>query len=334
MEMIVGAGKTFFITWACRKGDVILTDRRITVGEIVKDVSGRGISPAEVPVCTGSSYLINRDQEYERLFIDEASMMHWGFIVALIQIIKPKVVILCGDKEQISFVIRDTTMPVFYKNVPLSVDRYYTSVTWRTPADACMLFSDIYKRPIYTMNQNLRGYKTVKMPTEKDYSIIEHVDGAHYICLVNEEVKLLKDHLKKRGISNYVISTVPAVTKKGGEVKLETVTVKNDRVTTAHVAEGGTWDHVIIVRAKRVTYSIHSDLQHILVATSRHKKSCTYYSVEIQKDRMWHAMNRVIGMKDEELINRRLRPIEMEKAIIKKGKKYMASFKKHPLMNL
>jgi hypothetical protein len=103
MEMIVGAGKTFFITWACRKGDIILTDRRITVGEIVKDVNSRGISPAEVPVCTGSSYLINREQQYERVFIDEASMMHWGFIVTLIQLIRPKVVILCGDKKQIGY---------------------------------------------------------------------------------------------------------------------------------------------------------------------------------------------------------------------------------------
>jgi hypothetical protein len=185
------------------------------------------------------------------------------------------------------------------------------------------------------MNQTLRGYKTVKMPTEKDYSVIEHIDGAHYICLVNEEVKLLKDYLKKRGwLKNYVISSIPAVVKKGGEVRLETTTVKNDRVTTAYVAEGGTWDHVIIVRAKRVTYSIHSDFQHILVATSRHRKSCTYYSVETQKDKMWHAMNRVIGMKDEEIVGRRLRPVEKEKALVRKGKKYMASFKKHPLMNL
>lgn len=49
-------------------------------------------------------------------------------------------------------------------------------------------------------------------------------------------------------------------------------------MNTIHEAQGLTFDTVVVVRTKRNKIQLHDSVPHAIVAVSRHRLSCTYYS--------------------------------------------------------
>uniref|UniRef100_A0AAT9H7J5 Polyprotein n=1 Tax=Rhizopus microsporus virga-like virus 1 TaxID=3156536 RepID=A0AAT9H7J5_9VIRU len=333
MEMYAGAGKTFFLTWAAKKGDLILTARRDAVGEIVVDLQDRGLTPDDVAVSTADSYILNSTRTYRVVHVDEATMLHAGQLFAIAQIAKCKVMVLYGDKKQISYVVRNTIYKPLYKSIPEFIPRYYSNLSWRYPADAAYLNSDIYGTPVYTTNPLLRSLNVIQMD-EKAYDTVPYVEGAHYICFTNDDVSALRKHFKDRKYKTYTTEVIPQVQVFGKEKRIVDVKRNFEKITTAHVAEGGTWRDVIIVRGTKVEYSIYNQLPHLLVATTRHTRTCTYYSAfPPEKDTLWQRMSKARNAREEELkklvVSKKLFANDTE--VLVDDVKYKSSILEHPV---
>lgn len=332
MEMIFGAGKTRFIQYAAQKRHLVLTARKDAVGELTVAFSERGISPDMITVLTADSYMLNGKIEYDIVHMDEATMLHFGGIAAVCQKARPRVLCLYGDKEQISYTIRDSFSVAQFKLIPDTVHRFYSSVTWRTPADACALNAPIYGRHIWTVQSKLRSLD-VQQIDSKQFNKIPLIKGGHYICFTNPDVSMLKSYFKSVKFRDYSMEDIPTVTRVGGKLQLTTKSKKKENVTTAHVAEGGTWDHVVIVRPTTVAYTTYDMLPHILVATTRHRKTCVYYSAK-PGDKLWNRIVRVKNMSDEELKGYVTSKPPPEKEVLVDGVKTVPSVLEHPVYKI
>lgn len=328
MEMVVGSGKSFFIKWAAKENYLVLTARKDAVGEFAVALKERGVPMNRVHIATADSFLLNGSSVHDVVFIDEATMLHFGGIGVICQIAKPKIVVLFGDREQIAYVIRDSLKTAIYSGVPDYVERYYSLLSRRITVDAAAMVSTIYNAHVMTTNPVVRGYDVVEF---KGMHSIPMKEGCHYICFTNVDVAMVRRYFKEKKFKTYTIEKFTMAKRKGSTYMLEEKTKRVDRITTAHVAEGGTWKDVVIVRPGKVVYSIYSQSPHLLVAASRHTRSCTYVSA-VPGDTLWKLMKSAKDMSDSDLLQYKYdEDRSAHKVVTIDGVKYHTSILQHPV---
>ncbi len=99
---VPGSGKSGIIKSAVTKKDLVVSAKKENCAEITRDV--KRLRKMDITARTVDSVLLNGSKHaVQNLFIDEAFACHAGTLLALIAIVKPKKVVLCGDPKQCGF---------------------------------------------------------------------------------------------------------------------------------------------------------------------------------------------------------------------------------------
>lgn len=256
IDGVPGSGKTHLIVDKHRPmEDLILTQTRAAIKGVrssIQEKHGNEFnSIINSNYRTVTSFLINgRHKKYKRVFIDEAVLMHAGFVGFVSELTGAEEVVLVGDSKQISYIER-SGLPAVWKNISVFADPdSYQSVTNRCPMDVCCLLSNYYN-DICTTNKIIRSIKPTITNGEP------HNLGPQTLILTFTQSE-------KQMVLEAVKNKAPA-----GSLTILTI----------HEAQGLTFRDVILVRKNTKPLKIYNSVQHIIVALSRHTNSFRYLTV-------------------------------------------------------
>lgn len=206
----------------------------------------------ERDVRTVASMLVNGCKiDYNRLFIDEALMMHAGTIGFLAYLTGVQTVIMIGNVNQIPFVDRDHICPLKFSHPSVFCDiGTVLKATYRCPIDVAYSLSRYYDG-IYSMSGVVKS-----MRIEKCSEKVCEIDKLKENCLYVVHFQSDKDYLIREGYG------------KG----------KNSKVLTIHESQGLTYDNVIMMRLNSKPLLLYDRLEYSIVAVSRHRKTFVYYT--------------------------------------------------------
>lgn len=251
-----GCGKTTHIVNAYSHKDVILTMTCEGRDEVRERLSARkdlGITGVEDRVRTVASVLVNgggESSEVDRVFVDEALMMHAGTILFLVELLRARELYMIGDVNQIPYVDRDHICSLYYYHPSkFSNITMVLNCSYRCPLD--VIYSLSYKYP------GICGISKVTKSMEiKSYS--ENVT-----CIPKSENTLYLVHFQSDKDSLL----------REGYAKL-----KGSKVLTIHEAQGLTFQHTILIRTKSKPLLLYDKVEYSIVAISRHTKSFVYFT--------------------------------------------------------
>lgn len=212
------------------------------------------------------------------LCVDESNMNHLGAIVLCAVENNIPYVLCMGDVQQLPYIERDSFNTSNYDILPdVSTLIANLNITHRLPMIICHLWRKEYACTggLKTTSEIFGKLKIYSNPAGgsngpigyKEYSEIKSVinatvkNGETYLVLCNKQSEKadLKAYLK----------------------------IKNGEIMTSHESEGRTVDHVFMVRtntyAKEIMYS-QSKLTYLLIATTRVRKSFTYFLPLLMND--------------------------------------------------
>lgn len=198
---------------------------------------------------TLASLLINGTHgcKYERVFLDEALMVHAGAIGFVMYVTGCKELCMLGDRNQIPYVDRDHVCEILYSDVSKFCDVTRNLVrTYRCPIDVCYvlrkLYPGIHTESKVCVSMCVKPFSGNVIPYESDTLYLTHVQAD-------------KDYLRREGY------------EKNGS-----------KVLSVHEAQGLTWKNVIVVRMQQKPLEIYDRREYAVVAMTRHTKSLVYYS--------------------------------------------------------
>nr|BBV14745.1 replicase [Barley aphid RNA virus 1] len=196
---------------------------------------------------TAASYLLNHEKNIrtDTLFVDEALMHHAGALAYIVSLSGCSCVTFIGDKNQIPFVNRTPDFRCQYSTITDVIETTRTlNISFRCPLDVVYRIHDQYEDSLYAANTLLSTISYKKISSITDVPI--HMD-MQYLVFTQSEKALL------------------------AQMKI--------RVATVHEFQGKEADNVIIVRLNPYPQEeIFNNKTYVLVAITRHKKSCTYYT--------------------------------------------------------
>nr|AGU69237.1 polyprotein [Blueberry virus A] len=225
----------------------------------VLKLSGKKVDDASVDVIcrrvrTFDSLVINGMPECDLLLVDEAFLVHAGQILHVINKTKCKAVVLFGDSMQIKFINRQRLLSLVHGDIDKFINkanRFYTDVTYRCPHDTSLWLSAVYGRVI-TSKAPKNIMSSMKQKLINSISDVTHNVNCQYMVFTQGEKNDLIRELRVRDPDHQF------------------------RVNTVHECQGGTYDHVILVRTKVQDDSVFSSEAHNIVALSRHTESLEY----------------------------------------------------------
>nr|AHL83636.1 non-structural polyprotein precursor P1234 [Madariaga virus] len=147
---VPGSGKSGIIKSAVTKRDLVVSAKKENCTEIIKDVKRmRGM---DVAARTVDSVLLNGVKHpVDTLYIDEAFACHAGTLLALIAIVKPKKVVLCGDPKQCGF-FNMMCLKVHF-NHEICTEVYHKSISRRCTRTVTAIVSTLfYDKRMRTVN--------------------------------------------------------------------------------------------------------------------------------------------------------------------------------------
>lgn len=252
---VPGCGKT---TWIVDhfypQTDVIITTTIEAAKDVKERLRARIGDKAKGKVRTMASVLVNGLKDHERLtcrrlLIDEALMNHFGAIIMASWIAGVRETVMVGDKNQLPFIDRAKVFELQYCR-PDHVAKIKTELvcTRRNPCDVAFALSEVYDG-IFSSSHRTRSLELKKFT------------GAHIRKDSKGTLYLTHTQREKQDLKSMGYGTGPG-----------------SRVNTIHEAQGLTFDTVVVVRTKRNKIQLHDSVPHAIVAVSRHRLSCTYYS--------------------------------------------------------
>lgn len=273
-----GCGKTTFIVDSHAVGrDMILTATVEGVEDVRRRVKVKHPEVSDDMLRTNyrttMSVLVNgvRDS-FEKVYIDEALMMHAGAIVALCAIIKCKTVVLLGDRNQIPFIDRDHVCVMKYA----AVDKFASihkelSCTYRCPIDVAMSLKPLYDC-IYSASKVVHS---MRMEALSGSVIPNNANTLYLVHFQSDKESMLRDKYGNR---------------------------PGSKVLTINEAQGLCFPNVICVRFSAKPLQLYASMEQAVVAISRHTESFVYYT-SASDDVIVKLILRTHGLTDGELIN-------------------------------
>lgn len=220
---------------------------------------------------TTMSFLCKSQRNVNRVFIDEARMMHPGVAIAVATKSKCKTLYMFGDKAQIPFINRTPIINMKYTSLDDLFNITQTMYTsHRCPRDITRLFTHCYDNSFETTS-----------PVED--SLIMRPD------ISNDEQ--LKDHLRNIKYDTIMVFTQ---SEKKDLIKLGTSeeSIKIIQFTnTVNEYQGKQCKNSLIVRTNtKPGTPIYLDEAQVLVAMTRHTITCTYINYAKIKDKITEKM--------------------------------------------
>nr|NP_818934.1 nonstructural protein nsP2 [Western equine encephalitis virus] len=147
---VPGSGKSGIIKSAVTKKDLVVSAKKENCAEIIRDV--RRMRRMDVAARTVDSVLLNGVKHpVNTLYIDEAFACHAGTLLALIAIVKPKKVVLCGDPKQCGF-FNMMCLKVHF-NHDICTEVYHKSISRRCTQTVTAIVSTLfYDKRMKTVN--------------------------------------------------------------------------------------------------------------------------------------------------------------------------------------
>lgn len=236
----------------CPRKDLVLSLTKEGCLSIRERMRGR-IENNELKVHyrTLASLLVNgANRQFDSVFIDEALLMHAGFIGFVVALTGAKKVVLVGDEWQVPFMDRERITNNAYCS-PRSFCEVSTTIACsrRCPVDVCFALSENYPG-IYSSSPVCLSMK---------YSNLN--DAA----FSNEANTLYMTHTQD---DKEALLTMGLGHEEGSNV------------LTIHEAQGLTYKHVVLVRFNNKPMQLYQSIEHAIVAVSRHTHSFKYVTTE------------------------------------------------------
>lgn len=251
VEGCPGSGKSHYIIQNHQPGnDLILTHTREAVRDIRKAVA-RSFRVSEKSLLqdyrTVSSFIINqRGKRYNRVFVDEVSLGHAGYIGFIAFLTGAKDFFLLGDTKQIPYIERSPVKVQFHDVTNFCRPKVYLMTTKRCPIDVTYALAQLYSE-ITTRNEILRSIS----PSLTNGEFYQIKPGTLLLTFTQAE--------KERLVRNLA-----------GKCRDEL------QVCTVHESQGKTAEHVLLCRINPKPLAVYNSLPHAVVALSRHTKSFQY----------------------------------------------------------
>lgn len=269
-----GCGKTRYILQQHNpERDLILTQTRANLKDIrtyvEKYIQMTDKKRIYKDYRTVASYIINSsDKKYDRVYIDEASLMHAGYVGYIAAMTNAKEIILLGDINQIQYIERSVIDSKWSSIALFCRPNMLISTTKRCPMDVCHLLSNYYMN-IKTTNPTVRSIR----PTVSDGSFYQLKSETLLLTYTQLEKNMLVDCLKD---------------KSKGLIKVHTI----------HEAQGLTSKRVVLVRIITKKLDIYNSIPHAIVAISRHTHSFRYITIG-EPDLITILTNRIKSINDD-----------------------------------
>lgn len=256
---VAGCGKTYSILKSAVVGkDMVVTSTKAARDEYLK------IRPeAKQHYRTIDSVVLNGavvDAD-STLYVDEATMSHFGTILLASLVLGVSLVKLYGDLRQIQWICRVVDFPHRFSGM-LYDDYVEQNVTYRSPKIMYKVLCKVY--PELVIASNVEGRILVRkiaissMPTISELTYGADVNSPNLVMVFTQA--------EKQAMSSIIHVDDPIV------------------LLTVHEAEGQTFRNVMLVRLSQHENEIYSSPQHLLVAMTRHKENLTYFSPLISDD--------------------------------------------------
>lgn len=252
---VPGCGKTSWIVNHFKPDtDMIVTTTVEAASDVSNRVHQRLHKVDKSRVRTVASVLVNGTRLPEgasvvRVLFDEALMNHFGAVVAVAWVTKAKHLVLIGDVNQIPFI------------------------------DRLNLFQLSYVRPDKVASISRQLLCTHRNPVDVAYALRSYYPGIYSSC--RDIRSLSRTRYSGLAIPATNINTLYLTHTQGDKTTLKTQGVGSgdgSAVMTIHESQGLTFDHVVIVRPTTKPLPIFGSQPHAVVAISRHRKTCVYYS--------------------------------------------------------
>lgn len=247
---IAGAGKTTDIISRAVPGDLIITALKCSRIETQEKVQKTG---KEIEVATVDSYLINSREKYNRVFFDEAFVVHAGYVGIVAGFTCCSEIHCYGDPNQIPALARVSGFRFRHNKIAATMSEFQ-NVSKRCPLDVCRAVNKYYQtisggKIIQTRNPTKLSLKVVKISNTSDIP----KSDAHYVVWTQAEKKTLKKQVRFQNIK------------------------------TIHEKQGSTVKHLVLIRTNTKTNPLFESIHHAISAITRHTRSFTYYTQILSK---------------------------------------------------
>ena len=252
LDGVPGCGKTHYIVTNHSPGqDLILAQTRLGIKDIRQAVLEKHGEQARKRIMqdyrTVSSYIINASNtKYRNVYIDEATLMHAGYVGFISQLTRAKNIFLLGDSKQISYIERSTLKTKWASINNISEPQFCQPTTRRCPIDVCYALKNQY--PIISTNNEIVR------------SILKSKNNGEFHQISTDTIILTFTQVEK-------------------ELVLKELAKRNSLhvpVNTIHEAQGHTSKHVVVIRMNTKPLPIYNSQPHAVVALTRHTESLIY----------------------------------------------------------
>jgi hypothetical protein len=238
-EGVPSCGKTFYIVQNKQPADLAIT----TSKEGADDMTERGVDCRTIDsmIVNGWTY-----RQIKTLWIDEGLLAHCGAIEMLIQMVRPELVRVFGDRRQLPFISRINNFTMVHTEYPWNTDPVYHIEAHKNPKVVCDMLRPLYEKGYVWANDVVGSLKTVRITNP------ENIDRNHDIFLTFTQ----------------------------GEKHLLITLLRQTNVKTIHEVQGRRYERVALVRVKAFDMDIYKSLPHMIVAISRAWRDFAYYTVK------------------------------------------------------
>jgi len=280
VEGCPGSGKSHFIIHHHHPGkDLVLTHTREAVKDIREAVADLYPHLSKNLLWTYyrtiSSFIINfKGEKHNKVFIDEVSLGHTGYIGVIANLTQATEMVLLGDTNQIPYIERSPMVVRFHKIADLCTPEIYLTITKRCPIDIAYILSKIYPN-IVSRNQVVKS--------------VAHSLKEGSFCAIKP---------------GSLILTFTQVEKNMVLKALERKNIKSTKVCTVHESQGKTAKHVILCRINPTPVEIYRSIPHVTVAISRHSESLHYITTNRGDDDLTsQLLNSVANLSSQFLLS-------------------------------
>nr|CAI5383846.1 polyprotein [Oxera neriifolia associated virus] len=244
-------------------GDLVLTATTEAAKDLRSRLTMKRMRAEKFQYRTIDSLLLNyNNTEFERIWIDEALMSHFGVIVLISALVRPKKIFLIGDRNQIPFICRLAGVKTAFHNPAdfLPVSRNLSN-TYRCPIDVAALLSSHYPCGMKSLNPRKRSLSFERIRHLGDVPKREDVQ---YLTFKQME----KRTLLQQGYKN---------------------------VKTVHEFQGSQARVVYVVRLSNKSQDpIYNQSRHTTVAISRHTEKLVYF-LPFVSDELYRRVSTDVG---------------------------------------
>jgi len=250
--------KTYRIKVEMTCDSIVVSATKQTALSIRKYAREEGImndQTAMARVRTNDSFLMHSEQTADVMYSDEATMAHFGALVAMARKCGASTLICCGDEKQIQFIRRKKDFSLFSSDMPLlRVIVEHMTDSWRITGMACLAVSKFYPDGIFTYN-DFRGDLEIRRIDDIDKVPVS--SDAVYLTFTRQDMKACHSSGRK-----------PAMTigmAEGLEFRVPTV---------------------YVVRLSATSLSIFNNSEQVVVGLTRHTKNLVYCTAGNDPDLM------------------------------------------------